>query len=582
MPAARCRFSDPKGFGRNGSALSGTRHGPLMTKLVDRIDRAIFGVFPGWGARRMAVRHRCRQAMKLADGTSRTGESEARFISGGRMFEGAQWDRLRGDSWLVSQLSLNSGMEWDLKNLRDRSNDLCRSSPYALGMVESHVVDTIGSSLSPKPRIPTLGPITKEQAKQWKQQLEWLFYRWAPSAAYDGDDFLNTMRLADRCWQRDGDVLIIFRDQGSVDKPIPLALEVIESDRIETAPIKLGDPNVRLGVERDPETKRTVGYWIRKTYPGDTREASLNHYFVPKYDSNGRQIACLLYDRFYPGQVRGLPAMFAAINRLKDIADCEDSVRLQEAVSASFCAFLTVNGSPEEAAEGALSTGRSGGPVEEIHPGTIQRLGEGEDITFGQPQLHGGDHASWIESQLRSFACATNRTYTSVARDWKAFTMSGGRLELIQAKRLAKGSQYTVESRVLQPLYRRIALEGVVVGEIDIDPFLFSSNESLITQHGWLFQGMDWLDPQRDIMAAALAVKCKFKSRHAIMGSMGDDFDETLAELAEEEEDIRGLGMDPAMPSLNGTADPGDDSGSEGQQQDNSSNPNREAEAAAV
>jgi lambda family phage portal protein len=515
------------------------------------IDSAIFSMFPAWGARRKAIRRQFEQFESFADRAF--GDEPDRSNVQLRAFEGAEHDRLRGDSWLVSQLSPNSALEWDLKTLRDRSNDLYRASPYGTGAIESQVTEIVGGTLIPKCRIPKFEPLTtREQAKRWKQQLEWLFYRWAPFAGTDEECFLAQIRLAVRCWKRDGDCLVVLRRVGAADKPIPLAIEVIEAEQVETPPKELDNPNIRLGVERDPTHKRVVAYHVRVSPPGDTREVELRWVRIPVYDANGRKQACLLFEKLYPGQVRGLPAMFSAMNLVRDIHDIERFRRVGQAAAACFVAFIkTVGASPEEAAEGAATEKRRGKRIEQLFPGMIQRLAEGEEVQFGQPNFQGGDVAQWLQTQLKALACATNRTYTSVARDWERFTMSGGRLELIQARRVARADQAILDSTVLYHVWRRLVTEAVLTEELDVDPYFFRTNEWLFIQHGWVFSGMEWLDPKGDISADGLAVESKFKTRHEVIAGRGGDFDEILDELEEEEQDIRDRGMDPTIPMMN-------------------------------
>lgn len=66
----------------------------------------------------------------------------------------------------------------------------------------------------------------------------------------------------------------------------------------------------------------------------------------------------------------------------------------------------------------------------------------------------------------------------------------------------------------------------------------------------WDWRGvvMPWIDPQKEVNAAIADVGATFRSRRQVVASRGGDWDETVAQIREENETLLGLGINPTMP----------------------------------
>ncbi len=518
--------------------------------FADLVDNAIFAVAPVWGARRKATRRRFRFESQRATRLEELKDRLDRELIDRRMSleDGHDRNRLRDESWLISRLSPNSELESSLQEKRDRSNDLYKHDDIAHGVTESMVNGVFGTTCRIKSRVPVIEEyadvIDKKRAAKLNRQIEWLFFRWACYGAIDGGTLLAQLRLGERCSERDGDVLMVLPDKSNAHKPIPLAVEVIEADRVETRPEDAGNPNVRLGVEVDPETNAPIGYWVRTNHPGDTVNPSVEYQYVPAYDKAGRRRAYLVFEKMWPGQLRGLPRLFASLNQLKDRQRLREVLFINQQIACCFNVFIKTVGDPEEAAEGAATEKKNGRRYEDLEPGVIHRLARDEEIEVATPNPTGLEMVGLLDQDLHGIAAAAQLPYAVVARNWSRFTYSGGRLERTDERNAYKIRQQLWRETLLHGLGILLVFEGVMTGEIDIEPFEFSRLEWLFTVGiSWLISLGEWMDPKVDVQAAGLEVESNLTSLTEKCAERGKDLEEILDERAAERQMLIDRGL---------------------------------------
>lgn len=59
----------------------------------------------------------------------------------------------------------------------------------------------------------------------------------------------------------------------------------------------------------------------------------------------------------------------------------------------------------------------------------------------------------------------------------------------------------------------------------------------------WQPRRWQWVDPRNDIEAAKLAVDLRVKSRRQIAAEQGDDLDDILLEIEQEEQSMKDMGL---------------------------------------
>jgi len=310
--------------------------------------------------------------------------------------EAGDSDRFRGAKWLTSRLSPDSEAEQDLEAIRKRSRDLYLNDPVAAGYVRGRITNAVGTGIRPQARIRanTSARTTEEQARGLNKEIEAAWELWSAKASRCGRrPFWMIQRLVERCVAREGEALVVLSDKRVRGKPIPLCVEVVNIERLET-PAELdgkmhanGRPKVRLGIEREPDGTPTA-YYIRRADPDDTKT------WTEAYDRIPADRVIHVYDDEDPAQSRGWPAMVPCMPGLKDVGDYDEAVLIKRQIEACFAVLIRGSGSPTEAAI-AASTGTNSNSdrLEEMVPGMVRYIGEAGGVeTINPGPGTGEDH----------------------------------------------------------------------------------------------------------------------------------------------------------------------------------------------
>jgi lambda family phage portal protein len=509
------------------------------------LDRAIYSVFPAWGAKRIAMRFSFDLARKRAD----------KFA---RQYEAADTSsRTRGSRWLTSGLSPDSGLEYDLQGMREHANELRRNDPWVAGALETRTHNIIGKGMSPQSRIrETEGVITAEAAEKVRSQLETIFERWALLVK-----FYELQRIVQSTWDDDGDVFLLFSDVGTADKPVPLHVEAISADRVETPPFKVSDPNCRLGVQYDDAGKQITGYWVRSARPNDERRPEERYKLYQLRDKqDGLTRICHVLDRRYPGQLRGLPLITPATTLLRDLKDYFEAERIGAQVAACFTAFVKTK-NPHAAAVGASTdTNSLGQRIEELEPGRVTYLGEGDGVDFPNMTRPGATFGPFMEWCLRGVSAAISMSYELLTKSWRGTTYSSGRLSLI-GDRIGFGVRREQHSECwLFDLWRRFVRECVILGLVDVDPRVYEAHPEVFEAHVWQGQGWPWIDPVKEVGASADAIAGGLSTHEKELGERGQDWQDTFHQLSREQKLAKELGIEFGTPGEKAKAKAGEGS----------------------
>lgn len=495
---------------------------PLSRRLGDAVDALVAAFSPQAGLRRRAARA---QAELLE---SRLPRIRNRWLEAGDTTD------VRGDRWLASRISATDGLDEDLETTRHRSRELYRNDSIG-GAVESRVNHVVGARFEPQARIP--------DADDLNRQLEAVYADWSLRADPQRlSSFWELLRLADRSWAVDGEALVILSDEGDADAPIPLAVEVVDVDRLSTPADQAQNPRIRLGVEYDAR-KRIVAYHLRNESPFDSQSAKVTWRRV---DASR---VLHLFERWFSEQSRGIPWMARVLNRLRDIKDLDEANIIAAQIEASFAAFVeTPAGNAYALAEAAASgTDSAGRRLEDIVPGKIQRLNSGEAIKFANPNRSGGNFGQFQELNHRRVAAGIDWPYEMVMKDWSGVSFAGGRLALTDARIDSNVRRRFLREKVCMPVWNRLVDEAVVVGAVDLDPRDYNARRSFYRRHVWMGPGWEYaINPTEEIKAELLAVHGNLKTRAEVVAEKyGHDIEQVDAERARERQRERDLDIVP-------------------------------------
>lgn len=364
------------------------------------VDRFINFISPSAGTARMKHRFAQQQAKKMLRG-----------------YEGASKGR-RTDSWLTQSTSANSEIHKALTTLRNRSRDLVRNNPYAKNAVRKIANNVVGTGIIPTPQLNS-----RPQEKKIKQ----LWKEWAESTQCDFDghmDFYGIQKLVMRTVAESGEVIIRKRIVKDNILSLPLQLQVLEADFIDTfkhGPLDNGG-YILYGVEFNKDGK-IVAYWLYEQHPGDS---SIPHFNITsnRYDAND---IIHVFEKERPGQFRGVPAGSSSMLRLKDLDEYEDAQLVRQKIAACFSVFITDNSVP-------IGTQTNEDINEMVEPGIVQKLSPGQGVAFASPPGAEG-FGEYTKTVLRGIAAGYGMDYTTLTGDLTAVNFSSGRMGWLEFNR---------------------------------------------------------------------------------------------------------------------------------------------------
>lgn len=482
--------------------------------ITSLIDRAVFAVAPVWGARRIATRKQF--------------ERSERYFA--RALESSENDRAREGKWLGSRLSADAFLEEDLETTRQRSRELYRND-FVGGAIDSRVEHVVGTGFTVQARIKAkAGVITAEQAKALNEQLEEVYERVEPTACRSRKKSLwQKISLACRTVDADGECFVIFSDIGTADAPIPLCVEVIDADRVETPPEMIMDPSVRMGIKYG-KNKEILGYYVRDNHPNDNKEFSLSYKMIPAWRVQH------IFVEWFAGQSRGLPWMTRALNRAKDGKDLTEAGIIGAQVEACFAGFIKSKSNPLSKAMGATTSTDNGRRLQDVRPGSVNYIGTDDEIVFSSPNK-ANSVGTLQEYNNRTISAALNWPYEMLMKDWRGVSFAGGRIILNAAKISTKVRQKLIIESMLRPFWHRMVEEAVIVGAVDIDARVYRDNRHVFNRHVWA--GPRWsyaINPAEETKARLMAVDGNLNTLANELAEDQLDLEEVYAQRAIERE----------------------------------------------
>lgn len=452
----------------------------------------------------------------------------------GNPYVGASTGR-RAFGWNPTKNGANTNLWSNLDVLRARCRDQVRNDPWALSAADTFESQIVGSGIAPH-------WVIDNQSK--KAEIEDKFDIWARSTKADKDgrySFYGMQALWAREIYEAGEVFIRrwIRSQAKIDRfrlPLGLQLQTLESEQLpinEVISSMQSDTGnrIRCGIEFDGDEDR-VAYHFYRHHPGETT-------FYPADGLDTVRVkAENIVHAFKPlraGQLRGQPHLATVLSLLYELDQYSDDAVLKKRIQTLFVGFikkssLTGDILPQDNSNpptDPISVNPVTGSVTRvanspIEGGTMQVLGEGEDITF--PSLPAeNDLESFYNVQLHRLAVGCGLTYEQLTGDLRGVNLSSIRAGLLDFRRKAEQLQLNIfVAQLVQPVVAEWWLEEAVFsGQIKL--IGYTTDRSKFQNISWGLPGWPWTDPVKDAQAAELEIKMGTDSRENIVAKKGGD-----------------------------------------------------------
>lgn len=451
-----------------------------------------------------------------------------------RGYDAAQKGR-RGGRWSPGSLSVNEEHKSARQTLRDRSRDLVRNNPYTKRAIEGLADNLIGTGIRPAP----INGTKLSERKIKKLWNDWADRTWCD---YDGKNNLYGLQhLAATTLLESGEVLVIRRRSSDSRLPIPIQLQVLEGDYIDTTRDRIttvGGGEVRQGVEFDGNGRR-VAYWLYQRHPGDGWWTESRR--VPVED------VLHIYPVTRPGQIRGVPVGTSSMVRIKDFDEYEDAQLMRQKIAA--CLAMVVS---DDLDQGSPSDSNID-DFDRLEPGAIIKARPGQTITTVSPPAADG-YDVYTRTVLRAVAAGYGVTYEMMTGDLSNVNFSSARMGWIEFSRLiTRVQELVLIPQMCTPLWDWF-LDAAVLG--------MQIREGQKVDATWTSPRREMIDPSKEVRGMKELVRSGFGSWQEIVRQLGYDPDEVLDQLKKDKEAFEAAGLahewspQVAMKGVGAIADP--------------------------
>jgi len=442
------------------------------------IDRAIAQLSPAWALKREIARRQLGMSAQVYTEAyqNRVGPSYPRSMS---------------------MTGLRPLRRFELIRMRDRARSLDRQNAIASGMLDRAVENVIGKGM-------TLQARTKN--KEFNLQVEELWRDRCDKLDVRGlCSWGELQRIMFRSHLRDGDVGAIMMRRAGVPFIQPVGGDWIDSKKTAG----LDTPNKVHGVILD-EFGKPIAFTVRNMNSSsydETEVPARNFIFMPRLKELDN--------------VRGEPVFATAFPYFDQIDGYVEAVILAARMAACFGAVVK---SPA-GVSGFAGLGQTQNSqnrqqrIAQLEPGMIQYLNAGEEIQQVTPQQPTQNFPDFVAALLRFAGLNLGLPLELVMLDFSRTNYSSARASLLQAYRSFRTLQQRFIDQFLSRVYPWWLSVMVKNGDIIVPDDIADS----YWDHKWMAPGWAWVDPTKEIQAAAMALDMGITSLSQIAGEQGND-----------------------------------------------------------
>jgi lambda family phage portal protein len=528
---------------------------------LNLIDRAVQAVAPVWALERRIQRTKARlQLHALDSAASALGDlaqsgASASMDSGDSSSGGSP---SAGRRWFSSPRDSKSDTLYLLPTQRGQSRELARTSPIAVGAINTNVDRVVGTglALSCQPDCNILG-WTQEQKDAWKKITQAEFSLWSDSTESDICNTLNfyeQQALVLRSTLESGDCFTnLPNGQSTSSQPYKLRLQVIEADRVGNEFGKIdGAGGVSGGIKFDPNG-RPVACFVYDQHPGagysPSNGALYKGSFVDFVGASGRRRILHHLRKLRPDQPRGVPYLAPITNLVKQLKRLSDAEVEAAVISAFFTVFIegTPAGDPAPIFDGKPAKVEKS-PDDDIAlgQGAIVGLAPGEKINIANPARPNPNLDAFITSMLREVGMALGIPQELLSKQFNA-SYSASKAALLDAWVYFRNVRTWLARSFCQPVYETWLSEAVASGRIAAPGFFTDPlMRWAYTRAAWHGDSMGSINPKDEVAAYTSAIDARLMTRErAVWELFGTDFDTDFPQMRREHEQLQEADMLP-------------------------------------
>jgi len=466
-----------------------------------------------------------------------------------------------------STTSADAELSSSLTSLRNRSRQMVRDSAYARRARDLVVNNVIGPGMGIQCQVMN----TRGELRQSiNDSLEHAWRAWsAADSCHTGGvlHFGDMERAIMAQVFETGECFVRAHDRAFGDSRVPLALELIEAERLVDGATEPGatapGAELRMGVEVDARFGRPLAYWVRHRHPGDIRNPG-------GYDNAERVPADQLYHvklvTRWP-QTRGEPWLHASVRKLDDM---NEATQLELTAARGAAAYFATITSPES--DHGDETEDDGTEVMALDPLTIRKMAPGETLDFHAPNRPNTQLDPFMRMMLREVAAGTGISYASLSADYSQTNYSSSRLAMLDDRDVWRALQQWWIRSFRMPLHKRWVRQAVLAGAVNVPVAEYALDMAKFECVRFKPRGWTWIDPTKEVKAYKEGVRGGMTTLTDVIAATGEgrDIEDFIVDRKRELAMLKAAGIltdtevlpEPVAPAAQAPADP------EGEQED--------------
>lgn len=461
--------------------------------------------------------------------------------TGQRMYAAARPSRLAMGIGSMSS-SANSELYSSLGALRDRSRQLVRDSSYAKRLKKVIVDNVIGTGIGMQPAVKSTRDALRSSVNDAIYEAWWNWCQGRYCHTGGQMHFCDLERQIMGQVFEAGEVILRLHSSSFGGSPVPLALELIEPERLADSlaepAANASDTKVVQGIEVD-RFYRPVAYWIRMLHPGEHRLTMRETDRVERVPAE--QILHLRIIDRWP-QVRGEPWLHTVIRKLADIDGYTEAEIVAARAAAMYFGTIETN---EDTA--ALGEEQSDGTFQlPLEPGMVEKLAPGEKLNFVNPGRPNTAIDPFLRYMLRDVAAGGGCSYESLSRDYSQSNYSSSRLALLEDRDAWRAIQQWFIRSFREPLHRAWLQQAVLSGAVSVPVVEYATDPTKFEAVNFKPRGWSWVDPTKEVEAYKEAVRAGFTTVSDVIAQtdlQGRDAEEVFEARERELAELDELGL---------------------------------------
>lgn len=444
-----------------------------------------------------------------------------------------------------------------------RVRNLHRNDPVAKAIVKRKRAAAVGRGwrLSSRPDYRALG-ITIEQARELGAAIETEFRPYAY-----GHDFQIDAERQKNLGQVLGLFLVHRKIDGeglglveyAADEPTryKTRLRVVHPDRLSNPIGKPNSPQMAGGVERNAAGV-PVRYWIRERHPSDMGVATArpNWTGYDRFTPWGRPQVLHTFDCDEAGQTRGVSDFAASLKSFRALARFTDATLQAATINALMVAFIKSSAGPDAVSEslsmedirnyeGSRESFYDKHPVSLDGGARMPVLPYGDEIQMQTGAKDVSQFDAFIRAVIRLICASLGVTYEEATMDYSQTNYSSARAAMIPAWNDTLELVASLESQIMKPFFVAWLEEAFDEGYIERPagaPDFYDAVDAY-AQAKWIGPGRGYIDPTKEIVAAAARIDAGISTLEDECADQGKDWEEVLEQRAREAKRMGELGL---------------------------------------